>query len=44
MTCGEGARRADEGEERLVNQGLANRQYVPYHIAFYPCPSVVKIL
>ena len=26
---GEGARRADEGEGRLVNQGLANRQRFP---------------
>jgi hypothetical protein len=31
---------ADVGKHALVNQGLADRQNVPYFIAFYLCPCV----
>ena len=35
LPWGEGARRADEAEGRSANQGLSNRQNVPYRIAFF---------
>jgi len=44
-TCGEGARRADEGEGRSANQGLSNRRNItrdPFFIRVHLCSSVVK--